>query len=243
MGQGCEGDLTGPDRESASIRGWSDYPQGRIDTYVSSASDGACRSTLRREEGDQRQQLWTMARDNYSGYSPMESGRLRVDRSDIASRATSAGLGGGSGVRSAPNQRGGGASSPAVSKGGRTMADVGKTNIVVMWTVGPDDVAEGDRIFESHVNWMTGHPRDGDTALLSYRISKGPELSNPVDPNSDPTGNTIFVLSEVYETPAGVAEHWKQAVETWQDLPAFMDWSAKVKVGTLHSGTVVQGLW
>jgi hypothetical protein len=56
-GQGCEGDLTGPDRESASIRGWSDYPQGRIDTYVPSASDGACRSALRREEGDQRQQL------------------------------------------------------------------------------------------------------------------------------------------------------------------------------------------
>ena len=42
---------------------------------------------------------------------------------------------------------------------------------------------------------------------------------------------------------AGVVEHWKQAVETWQDLPAFMDWSSKGKVGTLHSGTVVQGLW
>jgi hypothetical protein len=123
------------------------------------------------------------------------------------------------------------------------MADVGKTNIVVMWTVGPGDVAEGDRIFESHVDWMTGHPRDGDAALRSYSISKGPELSNPVDPDSDPTGNTIFVLSEVYETPAGVAEHWKQAAASWEDLPAFMDWSAKVDVGTLHSGTVVQGLW
>ena len=63
------------------------------------------------------------------------------------------------------------------------------------------------------VDWMTGHSRSGDTALLSYRISKGPELSNPVDPNSEPTGNTIFVLS------------------------------GRVKVGTLHSGTVVQGLW
>jgi hypothetical protein len=61
------------------------------------------------------------------------------------------------------------------------MSDVGKTNIVVMWTVGPDDVAEGDRIFESHAHWMTGHSREGDTALLSYKISKGPELSNPVD--------------------------------------------------------------
>jgi hypothetical protein len=123
------------------------------------------------------------------------------------------------------------------------MSDAGKTNIVVMWTVPPNEVAEGDRIFESHVKWMTGHPREGDAALLSYRISKGPELSNPVDPNSEPTGNTIFVLSEVYETPAGVAEHWRQAIESWQDLPSFMEWSGKVKVGTLHSGTVVQGLW
>jgi hypothetical protein len=123
------------------------------------------------------------------------------------------------------------------------MSDVGKTNIVVMWTVGPDDVAEGDRIFASHVDFMTGHSRDGDTALLSYKISKGPELSNPVDPNSEPTGNTIFVLSELYETPAGVPEHWRLAIKDWQDLPAFMDWSAKANVQTLHSGSVVQGLW
>ena len=123
------------------------------------------------------------------------------------------------------------------------MSDVGKTNIVVMWTVAPEHVAEGDRVFESHVKWMTGHPREGAAALVSYKISKGPELSNPLDPNSEPTGNTIFVLAEVYESPAGVVEHWRQAVETWQDLPAFMDWSSKGKVGTLHSGTVVQGLW
>jgi hypothetical protein len=123
------------------------------------------------------------------------------------------------------------------------MSDVGRTNIVVMWTVGPNDVAEGDRIFESHVAWMQGHPRSGDTALVSYKISKGPELANPVDPSSEPTGNTIFVLSEVYETPAGVAEHWRQAIDNWKDLPAFMEWSGRVNVGTLHSGTVVQGLW
>jgi hypothetical protein len=124
------------------------------------------------------------------------------------------------------------------------MSEMGKTQIVIMWTVGPDDVDTGDRLFESHSKWMTGHPRKGDTALRSYSISKGPELSNPVDPNSSPTGDTIFVLDEVYESPAGVVEHWKQAVETWQDLDTFMDWTAKGKnVCTLHSGTVVQSLW
>jgi hypothetical protein len=113
-----------------------------------------------------------------------------------------------------------------------------------MWTVGPNDVEAGDRLFESHGKWMTGHSRDGDTALLDYSISKGPELENPVDPNSSPTGDTIFVLDEFYESPAGVVEHWRLAVETWQDLTAFMEWSGKAKrVSTLHSGTLVQALW
>ena len=59
--------------------------------------------------------------------------------------------------------------------------DLDKTHIVVMWTVGPDEVAAGDAVFQSHGKWMEGHSRQGDTALLDYSISKGPELENPVD--------------------------------------------------------------
>jgi hypothetical protein len=120
---------------------------------------------------------------------------------------------------------------------------MGKTHLIIMWTVGPDDVAEGDRIFASHGEWMTGHPREGDEALLSYTISKGPELTNPLDPNSEPTGNTVFVLDEYYESPAGVPRHWKDAMDNWKDIGAIVDWSAKGTVATLHSGTVVQALW
>jgi hypothetical protein len=87
------------------------------------------------------------------------------------------------------------APSPSVSERRKTMSDVGKTNIAVMWTVGPDDVAEGDRIFDSHVDWMTGHPRDGDAALLSSKVSKGPERSNPVDPNSELTPSSASARS------------------------------------------------
>jgi hypothetical protein len=112
-----------------------------------------------------------------------------------------------------------------------------------MWTVGPDDVAEGDRIFASHGEWMKGHPREGDEALIRYSISKGPELANPMDPNSEPTGNTIFVLDEVYESPAGVVRHWQDAIDNWEDVGAIMEWTAKATVSTLHSGTHVQALW
>lgn len=114
---------------------------------------------------------------------------------------------------------------------------------MIMWTVGADDVAEGDRLFASHGEWMKGHPREGDTALLEYAVSKGPELSNPLDPNSEPTGRTIFVLDEYYESPAGIARHWQDAAENWSDLPEVMAWSAKATVATLHNGTAVHALW
>jgi len=56
------------------------------------------------------------------------------------------------------------------------------------------------------------------------------------------------VLDEFYESPAGPVEHWRLArsadpAETWQDLGAFVAWSGKGKVCTLHSGTVIQALW
>ncbi len=119
----------------------------------------------------------------------------------------------------------------------------GKSHLVIMFTVEADDVAEGDRLFASHEEWMKGHPREGDAALLSYSISKGPELSNPMDPGSDPTGKTIFVLDEVYQSPAGVPRHWEDAVANWADFNAIVEWSGKAEISTLHSGTLVQALW
>ncbi len=85
---------------------------------------------------------------------------------------------------------------------------------------------KGDRIFASHAEWMKGHPREGDVALLDYSISKRPELSNPMDPSSEPTGKTIFVLDEYYESPAGIARHWQDGMDNWPDLSAVMEWGA-----------------
>ena len=125
------------------------------------------------------------------------------------------------------------------------MSYKGKTHFNVTWVVDPDDEAEWDRLFASHAAWMQGHPRQGEAALLSYSVSKGPELSNPLDPNSDPTGKTMYVLDEYYESPAGVARHWQDGMENWaDDLGAVVKASAKAtSLTTLHSGTVTQGLW
>ena len=84
------------------------------------------------------------------------------------------------------------------------MANLGKTQLTYVIIAPPEQVKEGDRIFASHGPWMkASHHRDGNKALLTYNVSKSPELSDPFDQNSAPTGNTVFVLHEIYETDAG----------------------------------------
>lgn len=87
------------------------------------------------------------------------------------------------------------------------MSHKGKTQLTILFTATPDLVTEGDRIFASPAAWMAEtHYGEGELALLSYNIVKGLELWNPLDPSSEPTGNTSFVLAEVYESPAGLED-------------------------------------
>jgi hypothetical protein len=79
-------------------------------------------------------------------------------------------------------------------------------------------------------------------ALLSYNVSKGPELSNP-DPNSAPTGKTCFVLSEIYESQAGVLDHFKQSFDNWGDIQAFRDWLGKRELKTVSAASIFNSLW
>ena len=43
------------------------------------------------------------------------------------------------------------------------------------------------------------------------------------------TDNTCFVLSEIYESKAGVLDHFKQADKNWGDIHAFREWLEKAK--------------
>ncbi len=124
------------------------------------------------------------------------------------------------------------------------MAYHGKVQLTFIITSPPDHVEEGDRIFRSHAPWMeTTHHRQGTRALLSYNVSKAPELSNPMDPNSAPTGNTCFVLTEIYETAAGVVNHFEQATANWKDFPAFFKWLEQCKVTAVPVAPIINSLW
>jgi hypothetical protein len=106
-----------------------------------------------------------------------------------------------------------------------------------------DQAAEGDRIFKSHGAWMEStHYRTGEKALLSYNVSKATELSNPMDLNSAPTGNTCFVLTEIYESKAGVIDHFEQTM-SWGDYPAIRKWMEKCKVTLVTGSSIFNSLW
>jgi hypothetical protein len=123
------------------------------------------------------------------------------------------------------------------------MSHKGKIQLILIFSAPADQVEEGDRIFQSHGPWMEAtHNRTGDKALLSYNLSKAPELSNPIDSNSAPTGNTLFILSEIYETNAGVVNHFELS-QSWQDFPAILKWVEKCKVTGLAGAPIINSLW
>jgi hypothetical protein len=124
------------------------------------------------------------------------------------------------------------------------MSHKGKIQVILFFVAPPDQVEEGDRIFGSHGPWMEAtHHRTGDKALLSYNISKAPELSNPMDLNSAPTGNTCFILNEIYETQAGVVDHFEMSQSSWQDFPAALKWIEKCKLTGLAGARIINSLW
>ena len=124
------------------------------------------------------------------------------------------------------------------------MAHQGKVQLTIVIIAPPDQVQEGDRIFGTHAPWMEAtHHRTGEKALLIYDVSKAPELSNPLDPSSPETGNTCFILSEVYESEAGVADHFQQAMSSWDDFPAFVKWMENCKVTAVPAAGIFNSLW
>ena len=88
-----------------------------------------------------------------------------------------------------------------------------------------------------------GAPPRGRCGAAGLHRLQGPGTVEPVGPELGATGKTIFVLDEYYDSPAGIARHWQDAMDNWPDLSAVMAWSAKVTVATLHNGTAVQALW
>lgn len=123
------------------------------------------------------------------------------------------------------------------------MARKGKVLLNYVITTSEDQVAEGKRLFASHGPWMEKtHPREGEKALINYDVAIAPELSNPMDTSSEPTGRTVFVLTEVYASEAGVQHHFELANSSWEDFGALQEWLGRCEVTGFPAGGIVNSL-
>lgn len=119
------------------------------------------------------------------------------------------------------------------------MADfTGKAHYFMAFKCAAEHEAEGDRVFARHAEWMERtHPKEGDEALLQYTVSK----------RLDGEGNVLFLLSEVYETPAGIENHYHLAHEEEEGsgyvLPLYRAFRAKCETIGHGASDVVHSLW
>jgi len=124
------------------------------------------------------------------------------------------------------------------------MARKGKVLLNYVIIAPEADAEEGRRIFGSHGPWMEAtHHRGGDKALISYDVAIAPELSNPFDPSSEPTGRTCFILTEVYESDEGVEDHFSRAGSSWDEFPALGAWLERCELYGVPAAPIVNSLW
>jgi hypothetical protein len=116
----------------------------------------------------------------------------------------------------------------------------GKVQVTMVFIAPADLESEGDRIWDSHAEWMKKtHYREGDKALLQYTVAKG----------ADEEGNVHFIVTEIYKSAAGHKDHKEQAGQTWVDFEDWKNWvdqckrSIPVQKRSIKVGTVVKSLW
>ena len=83
-----------------------------------------------------------------------------------------------------------------------------------------EEVERVETLLTAHKNFMEStHSVTGDasTRLNSYSVIRMPEMVQFGDPSKGMTGNMIYILSEHYETPEGLAMHLAAGNE-WADI-------------------------
>jgi len=113
----------------------------------------------------------------------------------------------------------------------------GKTQLTRMWVYKAEYAQRMEENIAVHTKWMQEtHHREGDKALHFLNWSSAPEIKD-----GEETGNITFVLTEVYETTAGVDDHFQQAQETLS-LPHDLSEGLVEKI-VCDRGLIKHSLW
>jgi len=114
---------------------------------------------------------------------------------------------------------------------------IGSPTIHIGFRVPKAMEAEMDAYWKSHEAFVrTYHTlgtvgNDSDKPrLYEFYISKGAELKNPMDAKSGETGNLLYMMSETYATPEGVAKHLELGGKHWEGMPKLGEYIKKYGV-------------
>ena len=94
------------------------------------------------------------------------------------------------------------------------------------------NVEEVEAVMASHRKFMDEtHSVGGDmsTRLNSYSVIKMPQMNDLTDPSKGMTGNVIYILSEHYEMPHGLARHM-EAGNSWDGIGSMVEVMTKYGV-------------
>ena len=97
-----------------------------------------------------------------------------------------------------------------------------------------EEIEMVEKLFASHRNSIEHtHTVTGEAAtrLNSYSVIRMPEMTQFGDPSKGMTGNMIYILSEHYETPEGLAMHLA-AGNKWSDISVMQELMYKYGVAT-----------
>lgn len=88
----------------------------------------------------------------------------------------------------------------------------GSSTISMVWKVPKADEAEIDAMWKDHEQFMRSSHSFGDEGakkprLREFWIAKGWELSDPMNPESEKTGNVLYVMHEIYCDGAEIKDH------------------------------------
>ena len=116
-----------------------------------------------------------------------------------------------------------------------------KKQLQYLWFFKPElkDIAK--RVAEDHVKWMNEtHTKEGDKALLMLNWSIGPEFKDGKE-----TGNLSLILTEIYETQAGINDHFEQAQNNSSYFrDDFGDFESKCESYVkINSSDIIQSMW
>jgi hypothetical protein len=108
-----------------------------------------------------------------------------------------------------------------LSEGSQHVRTWEKSHLVIMWTVGPDDVAEGDRIFAKPRRVDEGASPRGrcGAAGLHYLQGSGNYRTRWTRARRRQATRSSCSMSTTSHRP-GIARHWQDATDNWPDLSA-----------------------